>query len=140
MTITSFHHNAAKDMAARSPDPSTKVGCVIVDHRRGVTVGAGWNQFPEGVPALFWETRERKYKHVVHAEVMALLAAGPAAKGCDLYVTHHPCRECAKMIAAAGIRTVYSPKQPWRPDPEVLLTCADAADILEVCNVLHIGD
>lgn len=139
MTITSFHHNAASGMAARSPDPSTKVGCVIVDHKRGVTVGAGWNHFPEGIPESWWHIRDLKYKAVVHAEAAALLNAGPAARGADMYVTHHPCRDCAKLIIAAGVRVVWSPGGPWRDDPEVVRTVDDAAELFELCGVVQMG-
>lgn len=132
-----IHKQAAERMALRSPDPSTKVGCVIVQSSflGYATVGAGWNDFPRGVPSYWWETRELKYRAVVHAEVRALLRAGPNADGATLYVTHHPCRDCAKMIAAAGIKAVVCPSKPWRDDPEVAQSCADAVQMLNLAGV-----
>ncbi|MEO9913636.1 bifunctional diaminohydroxyphosphoribosylaminopyrimidine deaminase/5-amino-6-(5-phosphoribosylamino)uracil reductase RibD [Parasphingorhabdus sp.] len=49
------------------------VGCVIV--KQGIVIGRGWTQ-PGGRP---------------HAEEMALIAAGPSAKGADIFVTMEPC-------------------------------------------------
>jgi dCMP deaminase len=129
------HRQSAKRMSFRSPDPSTKVGCVIVDHARGSTIGVGWNDFPAGAPDWWWNVRERKYAAVVHAEVAALLSAGDEAKGALMYVTHHPCRDCAKHIAFAGIKTVVCPEGPWHDDPEILASVTDAANLLRACGV-----
>lgn len=66
------------------------VGCVIV--KQGIVIGRGWTQ-PGGRP---------------HAEEMALIAAGPSAKGADIFVTMEPCAHessrgptCSNAIIAA---------------------------------------
>ncbi|MCS6841657.1 MAG: bifunctional diaminohydroxyphosphoribosylaminopyrimidine deaminase/5-amino-6-(5-phosphoribosylamino)uracil reductase RibD [Roseiflexus sp.] len=75
--------------------PNPPVGAVIV--RDGRIVGEGWTQ-PPGGP---------------HAEVAALRAAGPEARGSDLYVTLEPCTfwgrtpPCTDAIVQAGIRRVF---------------------------------
>ncbi|MGB2552636.1 deoxycytidylate deaminase [Campylobacter sp. MOP51] len=46
---------------------------------------------------------------VLHAEQNVISYAakkGIATEGCDLYITHTPCKECAKLIAQAGIARV----------------------------------
>jgi len=51
---------------------------------------------------------------VVHAEQNAILYAakhGIATEGCDIYVTHAPCSQCAKAIASAGIKRVIFSKE-----------------------------
>lgn len=131
----SHAYNFALDLRANSPDPSTKVGAVVVDGG-GTIVGSGFNSFhPGGVPADHWENRVLKNRHVVHAEVWAILMAGPQTHGASIYVTSHPCRECAKLIAAAGIRTIYCPTDPWRDDPEVRATCNDAGHIFAAAGI-----
>ena len=129
MDLIAFAHQ----MAAQSLDPSTKVGAVIA--APDLVVGTGFNHLPWQAPEEWWNDREKKYKAVVHAEVAAILDAGKLARGCTMYVTHHPCRECAKVIAAAGIACVVCPAEPWRDDPAVRDTVEDAKMLLEVSGV-----
>src|SRR5688572_9403918 len=82
-----------------SPNPS--VGCVIV--RDGVIVGEGYTR-PPGGP---------------HAEVVALAAAGDAARGATAYVTLEPCSHhgrtppCTDALIAAGVsKVVYAIEDP----------------------------
>jgi dCMP deaminase len=112
----------ARHVAEWSKDPKCRVGAVIVDEFRGVTLG--YNGFPRGVV----DTVERlsdvdeKYRLIVHAEVNAVLLA-PKTRGCTLYSTKHPCTECAKIICQSGIIEVVSPpispESDWRMDQEI---------------------
>lgn len=120
-------------MAQRSPDPSTKVGAVLT--RGDVVVGAGYNNLLPGIPEAWWGDRAMKYRGVQHAEVAAILSAGRMARGAAMYVTAHPCRECAKLIVAAGVSRVVCPAEPWRDDPDVAATCREAAELFSVCGV-----
>lgn len=85
--------------------PNPAVGAVVV--KDGVIVGRGWTQ-PGGRP---------------HAEPVALLQAGEAARGATLYATLEPCSHvgksppCADAIIAAGIARVVSAIED--PNPEV---------------------
>src|SRR5262245_8945080 len=75
-------------------EPNPLVGAVIV--RDGRVLGEGWHQ---------------RYGEA-HAEVHALAAAGPAARGATLYVTLEPCCHhgktppCTEAVIAAGIARV----------------------------------
>jgi diaminohydroxyphosphoribosylaminopyrimidine deaminase/5-amino-6-(5-phosphoribosylamino)uracil reductase len=75
--------------------PNPMVGAVVV--RDGAVVGSGYHV----------------YAQILHAERMALDAAGAAARGADLYVTLEPCCHhgrtppCADAILAAGVRRVF---------------------------------
>lgn len=96
----------AETVASRSKDPSTQVGCVIVDDKNHI-IGMGYNGFPatmEDRPEL-WE-RPTKYDYVVHAEMNALLNCTKSVSKGILFCTLFPCKDCAKLIAASGIKKV----------------------------------
>jgi dCMP deaminase len=100
----------AEQVATRSKDPSTQVGCVIVSEEK-VVVSTGYNGIPSGVLDLD-ERMERpaKYLWTSHAEENAVAQAakvGARLKNGSAYVTHPPCCRCARMLIQAGITTVY---------------------------------
>lgn len=85
---------AAKGLGRTSPNPA--VGAVLV--KGGRILARGYTQ-PAGQ---------------AHAEVMALAAAGPRARGADLYTTLEPCNHygrtppCTLAILEAGVRRVIT--------------------------------
>lgn len=90
---------AARGMETTTPNP--RVGSVIV--RDGVVVGEGWH---------------RKAGEL-HAEALALQAAGPRARGATVYVSLEPCSHhgrtppCADALIGAGVvRVVAAMKDP----------------------------
>lgn len=76
--------------------PNPLVGCLLV--RDGACVGEGWHERAGGP----------------HAEIVALQAAGPAARGATAYVTLEPCAHtgrtgpCADALIAAGVTRVVA--------------------------------
>lgn len=99
----------AEHVASWSKDPSTQVGCVIVDELNRV-VSIGFNGFPRGIkdlPARYTD-KETKYLFVAHAERNALDNAPLSVEGCTLYSPLFPCNECAKSIIQKGIKKVIS--------------------------------
>jgi diaminohydroxyphosphoribosylaminopyrimidine deaminase/5-amino-6-(5-phosphoribosylamino)uracil reductase len=84
---------AEKGLGRTSPNPA--VGAVIV--KAGKVVARGHHARAGGP----------------HAEAAALAAAGPRARGADLYTTLEPCDHhgrtppCSRAILAAGIRRVF---------------------------------
>ncbi|MGG5810987.1 deaminase [Falsiroseomonas sp. CW058] len=102
----------AESVASWSKDPSTKVGCVVVDDDRRI-MATGYNGFPRGVNDSDDRLTHRPTKHllVVHAEANAIAAAaraGVSLSGCTAYVTHPPCAQCAALMVQAGIARVFS--------------------------------
>ena len=96
-------------VAGWSKDPSTQVGCIIVNPRRQV-VSTGFNGFPRGVnddPARYAD-RPTKYLMVLHAEQNAVLQAGGDVRGGTAYVTHPPCAQCAAVLIQAGIARIVT--------------------------------
>lgn len=86
--------------------PNPLVGCVLVD-AEGSTVAEGWHAEVGGP----------------HAEVVALAAAGEAARGSTAYVTLEPCNHhgrtgpCTEALIAAGVARVVI--AGLDPDPRV---------------------
>lgn len=91
--------------AMRSEDPWLKVGSCVL--RADNTVAAtGYNGAPAGQD-IDWADRGKRRALVIHAEANALRYCTPAdIRGGRVYVTHHPCGECVKLIAAYGISAV----------------------------------
>lgn len=108
--------DAAKKFAALRSADRLKVGAIVLD-AEGQFAAAGTNRFadyrsgPYG-PMVSPNTkklladRALKLKHIKHAETDALAMAGERATGGTIYVTHHPCADCASKIVEAGVKTV----------------------------------
>lgn len=102
-----------------SKDPGTKVGAVLVGDRN--ILSTGYNGFPLGISDISerYADREVKLAYTVHAEVNALLNAaknGAKTDGATLYVTFHPCVNCAASIIQGGISRVVCPSADNAPE------------------------
>ncbi|RME73045.1 MAG: dCMP deaminase [Verrucomicrobia bacterium] len=97
-------------ISTRSVCERLQVGCVIVStgERKNRVIAAGYNGFLPGTPHKS-RVRDGHEQATVHAEQNAIADAarrGISVEGCVAYVTHYPCINCAKILAAAGIRTI----------------------------------
>ncbi len=97
-------------ISTRSVCERLRVGCVIVSagEQKNRVIAAGYNGFLPGTPHHS-RMRDGHEQATVHAEQNAIADAarrGISVGGCVAYVTHYPCINCAKIIAAAGIRTI----------------------------------
>jgi dCMP deaminase len=93
-----------------SKDPSTQVGAVITKHNRIVSVG--FNGYPHGISdSAETDDRDMKLLKTLHAEENAILFAKRDLDGCDIWVTHFPCPNCAAKIIQTGITGVFCPEQ-----------------------------
>jgi dCMP deaminase len=116
----------AKLIAQRSKDPSCQVGCCIVNQKKFI-VGLGYNGFPRGCDddEFPWcktgDLHETKYAYVVHAEQNAIINTNQMdLSGTTMYVTRHPCNECAKFILQSGIAKIYYLTNPFPESPETI--------------------
>lgn len=102
--------NICAVVAQKSKDPSTKVGCVIVNGHNAI-LSTGYNGLPRNVmeqPARY--ERPAKYRWTEHAERNAIYNAarhGISLDGTTLFVTGlPPCADCARAIIQCGIKEV----------------------------------
>lgn len=126
-----------------SKDPSTKVGAVIVGPNNRV-ISLGFNGFPSYVPddPEILHNRERKYQHIIHAEMNAILSAGNSLHvGSTIYTyPFSPCTNCASAIIQAGIMRVVSYKNSeprWQESLERAKEFFKLAevDVQEYCHI-----
>lgn len=97
-------------IASRSPCERLHVGCVLVSggDRPNRIVAAGYNGFLPGLPHRS-RIRDEHEQGTVHAEQNAIADAarrGVSVGGATAYITHYPCINCAKILAASGIREI----------------------------------
>ena len=100
----------AETVALKSKDPSSKMGCVIVDPNKRV-VSVGFNGMVQGADESKMTLSERpmKYYFAIHSEMNAVIYARQDLKGCKIYNRVATCENCLKYCLQAGIkRFVYS--------------------------------
>lgn len=119
------HMKVAEVYASLSSAVRLKVGCVIVKDKRIISIGyngmpSGWGNTCENEitghsgDVRFTETKPE----VLHAETNAiakLARSSESGEGAELYCTHAPCLDCAKLIYQSGIEMVYY-KHPYKKD------------------------
>lgn len=90
-----------------SKDPSTKVGCVLVNEYK-TPVGFGFNGFSRESDddTEFLNNRDLKYPRTIHAEVNAIYNSNDTVRGTTAYVTHPPCVSCITHLSQNGIKHV----------------------------------
>ena len=99
----------AETVATKSKDPSSKMGCVIVDQNKRV-VSLGYNGMLQGADESKMTLSERpmKYYFAIHSEMNALIFARRDLTGCTIYNRVATCENCLKYCLQAGIkRFVY---------------------------------
>ena len=99
----------AETVATKSKDPSSKMGCVIVDTNKRV-VSLGYNGMLQGADESKMTLSERpmKYYFAIHSEMNALIFAKRDLTGCTIYNKVATCENCLKYCLQAGIkRFVY---------------------------------
>lgn len=99
----------AEAAAKKSKDPSSQMGCAIVDENKRV-VSLGYNGLIQGSDESKMTLSERpmKYHFAIHSEMNALIYARRNLTGCTIYNRVATCDNCLKYCLQAGIkRFVY---------------------------------
>ena len=114
-----YFMNIATEVATRSTCDRKHVGAVIV--REKTILSTGYNGSIRGLPHCDEAGHEMVDGHCVrttHAEANAIVQAaknGVEINLSEIYVTASPCYSCFKLIANAGIKTIYY-KELYRDD------------------------
>lgn len=128
-----FFLDLARMVSTRSTCLRRQVGAVVVRDKR--ILSTGYNGAPTGLAhcdqagcireQLKVPSGERhEMCRAIHAEQNAIIQAatfGVSLAGATIYVTHHPCVLCSKMIINSGIRqVVYLEGYPDRLSAQML--------------------
>jgi dCMP deaminase len=115
--LVQAYMQTARTFAELSHARRLHVGAIVVKDDRIISIGyngmpAGWDNDCEEIVELredgYHELKTRP--EVLHAETNAiakLARSNESGHGADLFVTHSPCLDCAKLIYQAGIRRVW---------------------------------
>lgn len=97
---------AAEVFAERSTCSRLKVGCVITNEDMTCIDSIGYNGGAKGL-SNEPESDKPGQSGFIHAEINALIKANYNIKNKRMFITHSPCKMCAKSIVNGGITSVY---------------------------------
>ena len=128
--------DTAERFAQLSSAKRLQVGAVVVKDNRIISIGyngmpAGWTNVCEEVIEVHEDggVITKTKDEVIHAEANAiakLARDGESGLHTDLFCTHAPCIQCAKIIYGAGVKKVYY-RESYRD--------TKGLDFLEKCGV-----
>ena len=93
--------------SCRSPCQRLHVGSTIVKNNRLISMG--YNGFIPGAPHIS-RVQDNHEQSIIHSEINAITDCakrGVSLEGAKIYVTHYPCPNCFRSIAACGIKEIY---------------------------------
>jgi dCMP deaminase len=109
--------DTAERFAQLSSANRLQVGAVVVKENRIISIGyngmpSGWTNECEEIVEVHEDggVVTKTKDEVIHAEANAiskLAKSGDSGDKADLFCTHAPCMQCAKMIYGAGIKKVF---------------------------------
>ena len=108
--------DTARIFAELSHAKRLHVGAIVVKDDRIISIGyngmpTGWTNDCEDVIQYSDDTTALKTKpEVLHAETNALAKLARSTESgldADIFITHSPCLDCAKLIYQSGIRRVW---------------------------------
>jgi dCMP deaminase len=90
----------------RSPCSRLNVGSVIVKNKRLISMG--YNGYISGAPHIS-RIQDNHEQSIIHSEINAIsdcAKRGTSLENSTIYITHYPCINCFRSIAACGIREI----------------------------------
>lgn len=106
----------AKVFAELSHARRLHVGAIVVKDDRIISIGyngmpAGWdNNCEDEIYQQDGNTALKTKPEVLHAEsnaIAKLARSNESGDGADIFITHAPCMDCAKLIYQSGIKRVF---------------------------------
>ena len=92
--------------SCRSPCKRLNVGSVIVKNNRLISMG--YNGYIPGAPHIS-RIQENHEQSIIHSEINAIsdcAKRGVSLENANIYITHYPCINCFRSIAACGIKEI----------------------------------
>lgn len=137
--MTNFYMTIAQECARLSRARRLQVGCVVV--KKNNIVSFSWNGMPTGWDnnCEYEQSNTNGFElvtrpEVLHAEsnaISKLARSTESAEGAELFVTHSPCIECAKLIYQSGINRVYFGVH-YRNDHGILFLKQSGIEIIQI--------
>jgi len=90
----------------RSPCKRLQVGSVVVKDDRLISMG--YNGFIPGAPHIS-RIKDNHEQSIIHSEINAITDCakrGTSLSNSKIYVTHYPCINCFRSIAASNIKEI----------------------------------
>ena len=127
--------NVAREISRKSYDPRLKVGAIVVAEDNTGVLSVGYNGNYKGGPNE-QESSEPGKSGFLHAELNCIVKLDyNFHKKKHMYVTHSPCRDCAKIIINAGIsRVIYS--IPYRDTSGIELLKSVGIDVYHIDDAI----
>jgi dCMP deaminase len=119
-----YFSEICKITAKRSPCHRLQVGCVLVKDKR--IIASGYNGFLPGAEHKSIVINDHE-QATVHAEQNAIIDCAKRGVSTDdavAYVTHHPCLNCYKILAGAGIKEINYIND-YKNDPIIVMINED---------------
>ena len=116
----------------RSSCNRLQVGCLLVKNNR--IISQGYNGFLPGLPheSIIRDNHEQATVHAEQNAISDCAKRGVSCIGCTAYITHYPCINCFKILAASGIKEIRYIND-YRND-EVVKKLAELSEI----NIINI--
>ena len=111
--------------SCRSPCERLHVGSVIVKDNRLISMG--YNGFICGAPHIS-RIKDNHEQSIIHSEINAITDCakrGASLNDAKIYVTHYPCINCFRSIAASNIKEIVY-LHDYKNDPIIALLAQDA--------------
>lgn len=131
--------NVAAGVAELSYARRLKVGAVVIKDDRIISIGyngmpAGWDNNCEDVIVDGISSQLKTKSEVLHAEsnaIAKLAKSNESGDGADLFITHSPCIECAKLIYQSGIKRVWF-REHYRNNDGLEFLAKSNVDVIKV--------
>jgi len=146
--LINAHMTTARTYAELSHARRLHVGAIVVKDDRIISIGyngmpAGWDNNCEdevrgssgGLPMSKLVTKPE----VLHAEANAitkLAKSNDSGLGADIFITHAPCLECAKLIYQSGIGRMWYGSE-YRDDSGIRFLKQSGIQVTKVDNNEH---
>jgi len=102
-----YYKSLVEITASRSACKKLHVGCILVKDNR--IISQGYNGYLSGAPheQLIRNGHEMATIHAEQNAICDCARRGASCNDCIAYITHYPCLNCMKLLAASGIKKIY---------------------------------